>query len=966
MAIIVTNEASLIAAVNAPPADGVIQIGAAIIFSTTLTIPATSRITIESVPEATYTLSPGPGVYPLINLEGQLALQQIVLDGTPPVAGQATKGIVTAPGSVLILNVGAVVEHFESLPTEAGAGIDSSGIVYMCDGTIQYNRALGQGGGVQLRAGYFYMYGGSINNNVSTTSGGGIGCAAGSTFYLNCGEIHDNRAAISGGAAYVDVNAGHTFVMNGGCVYNNFAELTGGAFFIISNVTQLMAQFNGGRLFDNTAGQAGGAICIAPNNPTAWVDIDGCVSITGNSGLTTPGPTQGGGAIYVITGILYVNNGSITDNHISGENTQGEQIFAVTTGNAQLYIDGVLQPPNTTFGTAIDAPIMLCVPPDTPCSIADCYERAVETEKTGTPAEPGLGEPIDYTISSVVTLGGGIPYLNIVDALPIWSGGAATLDTTVTPTATVILADGTQITANVVYQVTINPLTRQETITFEVVDERGNLLVLPAGTQVMVHFRINQDAPCGTELTNNATVFTAPCDHGTPITDTVRITCPEVPEITAEKTVSPTTAQIGDTVTYTITIRNVGSVPTQGLTITDTLPPGLTYVSGSETSTGGSIAQIGTPPDLIFALSDLQPEETTVITFQAVVNESAATMIAPNEAEVNPGDGGDPVFPISPPITITPPPPGAPEITAEKNVFPTTAQIGDTVTYTLTISNVGAVATEGLTVTDTLPIGLTYVPGSETSTGGSVIQTGTPPDLVFALSDLQLGETAVITFQAVVNELATDPIVPNEAEVSPGGGGDPVFPISPPINIIIPPTPPPKADTLTKTSLQRCIAPGDFIDYTITYTNGNPITDQLVITDYLPDGVYFDSGNLATLTINGIESQIVNTGSLTDPQFVIPGPIPADSTITLMFTAYTCYPCGLLVNLVIADHGTSQLRAQDSGVRVIHPQPVCPPRPKPYPCRRRHHCSSRVSNDHGQYAYQAVDLTPDRTLYRFS
>ena len=46
-------------------------------------------------------------------------------------------------------------------------------------------------------------------------------------------------------------------------------------------------------------------------------------------------------------------------------------------------------------------------------------------------------------------------------------------------------------------------------------------------------------------------------------------------------TVDKTTANVGDTVTYTINMTNTGSVNATGLAVTDDWPVGLTYVSSS-------------------------------------------------------------------------------------------------------------------------------------------------------------------------------------------------------------------------------------------------------------------------------------------------------------------------------------------------------------------------------------------------
>lgn len=54
---------------------------------------------------------------------------------------------------------------------------------------------------------------------------------------------------------------------------------------------------------------------------------------------------------------------------------------------------------------------------------------------------------------------------------------------------------------------------------------------------------------------------------------------------------SPASAAVGGTVSFNITVTNAGLVSASGATLTDTLPAGLTYVSG--TSTSGSVSEAG-------------------------------------------------------------------------------------------------------------------------------------------------------------------------------------------------------------------------------------------------------------------------------------------------------------------------------------------------------------------------------------
>jgi uncharacterized repeat protein (TIGR01451 family) len=57
--------------------------------------------------------------------------------------------------------------------------------------------------------------------------------------------------------------------------------------------------------------------------------------------------------------------------------------------------------------------------------------------------------------------------------------------------------------------------------------------------------------------------------------------CEEAVQLEAEKTVSPTVAQPGDVLTYTIVIENVGTHWAYGIVLTDPIPAGTTYVGAS-------------------------------------------------------------------------------------------------------------------------------------------------------------------------------------------------------------------------------------------------------------------------------------------------------------------------------------------------------------------------------------------------
>lgn len=79
-----------------------------------------------------------------------------------------------------------------------------------------------------------------------------------------------------------------------------------------------------------------------------------------------------------------------------------------------------------------------------------------------------------------------------------------------------------------------------------------------------------------------------------------------------------------------------------------------------------------------------------------------------------------------------------------KRVNPRHATAGQRLTYTIQVSNTGTIPAPAVTVTDPIPPGTVYVPGSASTTRGTVQSTN---PLVVAVGDLPSGESALITFQ---------------------------------------------------------------------------------------------------------------------------------------------------------------------------------------------------------------------------
>jgi uncharacterized repeat protein (TIGR01451 family) len=226
----------------------------------------------------------------------------------------------------------------------------------------------------------------------------------------------------------------------------------------------------------------------------------------------------------------------------------------------------------------------------------------------------------------------------------------------------------------------------------------------------------------------------------------------------------------------------------------------------------------------------------------------------------------------------------------------TTAVPGETITYTILVSNAGPSAVTGAVVTDLLPtalLGATWTclasPGSSCTSGGS----GNIDDIV----NLAVGGTATYTVTATVAAGATGALS-NTVTVTPPSGTldpDPANNSATDIDTLTPET----DLAITKTDSADPVSPGDPLSYNLAFINDGPSdATGVTVVDTLPAGVTFVSsvpgpptctaagstltcdmggltaGSNGTVTINvtvdaGASGMLVNTatvsGSETDP-----------------------------------------------------------------------------------------------------
>ncbi|MEM9173913.1 MAG: OmpA family protein [Myxococcota bacterium] len=254
----------------------------------------------------------------------------------------------------------------------------------------------------------------------------------------------------------------------------------------------------------------------------------------------------------------------------------------------------------------------------------------------------------------------------------------------------------------------------------------------------------------------------------------------------------------GDRLRYTITVYNDGSVPATNAVLSDAVPTYTDYVPGSTLLNGdavpdppgadGPLAAIGglpisssdaTPPLPAPGAGILNPGENAVVQFDLDVEATApAGGIISNQAVVSTDelldtltDGdGNPATGPEPTVVVVG---GAEQVSITKQVAVVgggPALTGGTLEYTVTVRNIGSVPTTNVVVTDPIPAGTTYVPGSAVldgatagvNDGGGALITA---DYGATYGDLPVGAALTLRFQVTVVAAMGTPIT-NTATVT--------------------------------------------------------------------------------------------------------------------------------------------------------------------------------------------------------
>ncbi len=434
-------------------------------------------------------------------------------------------------------------------------------------------------------------------------------------------------------------------------------------------------------------------------------------------------------------------------------------------------------------------------------------ECVFTNKKTPPPATPAL--TLDVTGPATVEAGGAVAYSIAWSVQNAAVTNAVLTDTL--PTGVTFSAASCGSTSG-----SCSITTLGTTVTWQL----GNRIAGESGTVTLSAMSPTPVAN-GTQLTNTVT-FDA--DETVPVTDAIATTVTSSSTTTLQQTDTPDPVVAGNNLTYTLTWSVAGTAPVTNVTLTDTLPEETTFLAASESGTYAASTRTVT-----WALGTRQPGDTGTVTITVQVHSlgngttftNTATLASAETAAVT----------ASQTSTVL-----APFLTAAKTASALFVNPGDTVTYTLSVTNSGSADATDVRLRDVLPPNFT-LDGTTTNTVDRDLGTVAP------------GTTIVTTYLAKVADAAPAGVHANTAVFT--AGNHPQVTAVATVEVRIPAVA--AAETVErsvnlKKSVNRAAAlPGDTLRYTLIVKNtGDVRLENVRLHDQLPkDFTFADTGSAA-------------------------------------------------------------------------------------------------------------------------
>ena len=472
---------------------------------------------------------------------------------------------------------------------------------------------------------------------------------------------------------------------------------------------------------------------------------------------------------------------------------------------------------------------------------APSYDVAKSVDKTT--ANPG--DTINYTITVKNTGNVDLTNVKVTDQLPAYYSSASEQVSSQNGSTGSIVKGGA---------ITFNKLNVGETATIKISYKIKGADQLECGQTTIKNKATGTTDQDTTEDDNN----------NNEVTTTVTNDCPEPePGYDVSKSVDKTTAKPGDTINYTITVKNTGNVELTNVKITDKLPAYYSEAKEQVSSQNGSTGSIVKDGAITFNKLNVGETATIKISYkikgenELVCGETKITnKVTSTTDQDKTEDNND-----NNEVTTTVNRDCTPGYDVIKTVDKTTASAGDKLTYTITVKNTGNVELTNVKVTDELPAYYSEVTekvNAPSKSTGSIVKDGS-----VTIASMPVGSTATISIVYTIKD--TDDLACGETKIT---------------NKVTSTTDQDKTEDnndnnevtttvynnceygydLIKTVDKTTANPGDTLTYTLTFRNtGRLDVTNVTIKDMLPAGVTMN-GEIKTEPKTDVTGDIAGDG----------------------------------------------------------------------------------------------------------
>ena len=289
----------------------------------------------------------------------------------------------------------------------------------------------------------------------------------------------------------------------------------------------------------------------------------------------------------------------------------------------------------------------------------------------------------------------------------------------------------------------------------------------------------------------------------------------------------------GDTVSFEIEVTNNGTAQATNVSLIDTLPAGITFVTSS-VSQGTYNSTTG-----LFTIGTLNAGATATLTLTGTVDVGQGGNTITNVTTAAMGDQPDPSTAgddLVESVTVN----DAADLVTVKTLASgnATPQEGEAVTFQIVVTNNGAAQATNVSLTDQLPAGITYT--SDTTSQGSY----NPATGLWTIGTLNSGATATITLTGTVDVGQGGNTITNVTTAATGDQMDPSTVGDDLDEAVVVDNTTDLVTVKTLASGTAAVDEGDTVTFDITVTNSGPaFATNVSLTDLLPAGLTATSFN---------------------------------------------------------------------------------------------------------------------------